>query len=70
MMARNINEEYHGDKSFSFGGKYRLYDNFDKREVDKALEEMTPLLNSNSTENPNPILQFMFIRKGNCFNLM
>ena len=34
MMARNINEEYHGDKSFSFGGKYRLYDNFDKRKVD------------------------------------
>ena len=39
MMARNINEEYHGDKPFSFGGKYRLYENFDKRDVDKALQE-------------------------------
>ena len=35
----NINEEFYGDKAFSFGGKYRLYENFDKREVDKALEE-------------------------------
>ena len=39
MMTRNINEESYGDKAFSFGGKYRLYENFDKREVDKALEE-------------------------------
>ena len=38
-MSRNINEEFYGDKSFSYGGKYRLYENFDKREVDKALEE-------------------------------
>ena len=32
-MSRNINEEFYGDKSFSYGGKYRLYDNFDKSEV-------------------------------------
>ena len=31
MMDRNINEEFYGDKPFSYSGKYRLYDNFDKR---------------------------------------
>ena len=29
-MSRNINEEFYGDKSFSYGGKYRLYEEFDK----------------------------------------
>ena len=24
MMTRNINEEFYGDKAFSFGGKCRL----------------------------------------------
>ena len=39
MLARNINEKFYGDKAFSFGGKYRLYENFYKRKLDKALEE-------------------------------
>ena len=38
-MTRNLNEESYWGKAFSFGGKYRLYENFDKRKVDKALEE-------------------------------
>ena len=39
MMSGNINEEFFGNKAFSFAGKYRLYGNFNKRKVDKALEE-------------------------------
>ena len=38
-MSRHINEEFYGDKSFSYGGKYRLYEEFDTDKVDKALEE-------------------------------
>ena len=38
-MSRNINEEFIKKHLFIFGGKYRLYENFDKREVDKASEE-------------------------------
>ena len=33
-----INSDYSSDKPHSFGGKYRLYNLFDKKEVDSALE--------------------------------
>ena len=32
-----INSEYFSDKPHSFGGKYHLYDLYNKNDVDKAL---------------------------------
>ena len=69
-MSRNINEEFYEDKAFSFGGKYRLYENFDKREVDKALEEndtFTQFKQYRKSKSYSPIYVY---KKGNCFNLM
>ena len=64
MMTRNINEEFYGDKAFSFGGKYRLYENFDKREVDKALEENDTFTQSKQHRKPksySPICVFNYL---------
>ena len=36
-MDDKINKAYIGDKPHSFGGKYRLYDVYDKAQVNKAL---------------------------------
>ena len=67
MMARNINEEYHGDKSFSFGGKYRLYDNFDKRKVDKALEENDTFTQFKQYRNPKSYSPIYVYKKRELF---
>ena len=61
-MTRNINDEFYGDKAFSFGGKYRLYENFDKREVDKALEENDTFTQFKQYRKPNLIHLYMLIR--------
>ena len=37
-MMDEINEEYFKDKPYSFGGKYRLYDIYSRKDVDKALK--------------------------------
>ena len=37
-MMDEINEEYFKDKPYSFGGKYRLYDIYPRKDVDKALK--------------------------------
>ena len=37
-MMDEINEEYFKDKPYSFGGKYRLYDTYPRKDVDKALK--------------------------------
>ena len=37
MMDEKINKDYVADKPYSFGGKYRLYDVYDKDHVNKAL---------------------------------
>lgn len=34
----NINDKYFGSNPFSYGGKYRLYEKFKKKDVDKELE--------------------------------
>ena len=36
-MDDEINKSYIGDDPHSFGGKYRLYDVYDKAQVNKAL---------------------------------
>ena len=35
---QQVNSYYFSDKPQSFGGKYRLYNLFDKKEVNSALE--------------------------------
>ena len=37
-MMDEINEEYFKDKPYSFGGKYRLYDIYPRKDVDEALK--------------------------------
>ena len=46
MMTRYINEKFCGVKTFSFGGKYRLYENFDKPQ-----RKITPSHNLNNIES-------------------
>lgn len=64
-MMDEINEEYFKDKPYSFGGKYRLYDIYPRKDVDKALKA-----NDTYTNIVKHILQSMSIKKESYFNQM
>ena len=38
-MDEEINKKYVEDKPYSFGGKYRVYNLYAKKDVDKALQK-------------------------------
>ena len=69
-MMDEINEEYFKDKPYSFGGKYRLYDIYPRKDVDEALKGNDTYTKLNVTNVVKHILQSMSIKKESYFNQM
>ena len=69
-MDDEINKAYVDDKPYSFGGKHRLYEEYAKEDVDKALKKMMYTQVLNSIDVRNCFHLYMCIEKGSFFNLM
>ena len=65
-----VNSDYFSDKPQAFGGKYGLYNIFEKKKVDSALENNDIYTRFINISVPRSSPLFMFIKKGNFFNLM
>ena len=60
-----VNREFFSDKPQAFGGKYGLYNIFEKKKVDSSLENNDIYI---SVLRSFPL--YMFIKKENFFNRM
>ena len=64
-------ERYYNDEPFSYGGKYRLFEYFDKDKVNDRISKSDIYIHIlDNIENQKSIHQFMYIVNMNYFNLM
>ena len=63
-MDEEINSKYVEDKPYSFGGKYRVYDAYAKKDVDNAMKKVMFIHVLNNQDMQNHSLQSMCIRNG------
>ena len=70
MMEEEINKAYVEDKPHSFGGKYRLYDVYTKKHVNKVLNKSDIYSRFKQHRRAKHCPPSTCIEKENCFSLM
>ena len=69
-MTDQINSTYSQRKPYSFGGKYRIYKYYPRKQVDEAMKKMTPIQNLNSTKRLETMYQSTYTENENYSSLM